>query len=43
VRRPAEVRFKPSVDANLFTLLGFLFVTTVLGRRRWRRRLSARA
>jgi len=43
VVRHGEVRFKPSVDANLFTLLGFLFVTTVLRRRRWRRRLSARA
>ena len=41
--RQGEVRFKPSVDANLVTLLGFAARTTVLGRRRRRRHSSARA
>ena len=40
VVRRGEVRFKPSLDANLFTVLGFLLLSVFLGRGRWHRHRS---
>lgn len=37
VVRGGEVRFKPTLDANLLTLLGFLALSIFLGGRRRRR------
>lgn len=43
VVRQGEVRFKPSLDANLLTLLGFLLLSTLVGRGRRRRHLRSRS